>query len=305
MHVIIQIPCLNEEQTLPDVLDDLPSSLSGVDNLEIVVIDDGSTDETAEIARQHGCTVLSHNENKGLGTAFETGLDYARDQGVDALINTDGDHQYPGKHVEDVLRPVLEGQADMVLGDRQPHRIEHFSAVKRFFQYLGSKVTSFLVGLDLNDPITGFRAYSKEAIERLTITTKFSYVLDTLMQAKTKQLTITQVPITTNPPKRESRLFSSIWEHIFRSGTDLLRLFVVYKPFTTFAVLAAAFLIPGFLLGTRFLYFYAVGQGSGHIQSLIATAILILTAVILFAIGILGEILRMNRKLLDKVLSRR
>lgn len=302
MHVIIQIPCLNEEATLPDVLADLPKEIDGVDRLETVVIDDGSTDRTAQIAKQHGCTLLQHKENKGLGKAFETGLQYARQADADVLVNTDGDHQYPGKYVEKIVSPVIDGKGDIVLGNRKPHTINHFSKIKRSFQYLGSRITSYLVGLSVEDPVTGFRAYSKKAIRNLTITTTFSYVLDTLMQAKIKQLTVRQVRITTNKPKRESRLFTSIWEHIFRSGTDLLRLFVVYKPFITFSLLSLLFFIPGFLTGTRFLYLYMIGQGSGHVQSLIATAIFILTSVILFAIGIISELLRTNRQLLEKIL---
>ena len=300
MKLIIQIPCLNEEQTLPQVLKEIPKEIKGIKKIEIVIIDDGSTDKTAEIAKKHGCTVLKHKKNKGLGYAFKTGLEYAIEEGADILVNTDADNQYPSKYIEKIIQPIIKNQADVVISDRQTQKIKHFSPIKKFFQKIGSAFVRKLTKTKVNDTVSGFRAYNKNAMYNIHITTKFSYVLDTIMQLSKKNMKIVNVPITTNKPTRKSRLFKNMFQHIKKSGMNILRLYAVYEPFKTFALLSAIFLLPGLFLAFRFIYFFAQGQGDGRIQSLIATAILIITAVILFTLGIIGELLKTNRLLIEE-----
>ena len=301
MHLIIQIPCFNEEQTLPAVLDDLPEDMPGIDTMEVVVIDDGSEDQTSKIAKEAGCTVLQHESNRGLGEAFRTGLAHARHAGADILVNTDGDNQYPGEKIRELVETLVSNRVDIVIGDRQPGRVQHFSRTKQFFQRLGSLTVSSLAGVTVNDAVSGFRAYGKDAIANLHPTTKFSYVLDTLMQAQADNLTITSIPIVPNETTRESRLFDSMWQHIWQSGKDILRLYTIYKPFKTFLYTGLVPFIAGSVIGIRFLYFLIQGDGSGHIQSLIAASILIIAAVILFALGVIGELLRTNRDVSEQL----
>lgn len=300
MKLIIQIPCYNEEKTLPLVLKEIPKKIEGITSIETVVIDDGSQDKTSEVAKKYGCTVIKNKSNKGLGMSFKKGLDYALKQDVDILVNTDGDNQYPGKYIPALVKPVIQKKADLVIGNRSPWRIKHFSPLKRILQYFGSSVVRRLTNTEVEDTVSGFRAYSKEALYNINITTRFSYVLDTLMQISKKELKIVTIPIRTNRPTRKSRLFKNIFQHVFRSAEDILRLYAVYEPFKTFFKISMLFLIPGLLIGFRFLYFFMQGEGDGHIQSLIAAAILIITSVVMFVMGILGELLKTNRQLLEE-----
>ncbi len=300
MRLIIQIPCYNEEKTLPLVLRDIPKKIEGVKEIEVVVIDDGSKDKTVEVAKKYGCTVLKNKNNKGLGLSFKRGLEYALEKKADILVNTDGDNQYPSKYIPSLIKPVKENKADLVIGNRQPWKIKHFSPLKRMLQHLGSSVVRRLTNTSVEDTVSGFRAYSKEAMQNLNVTTRFSYVLDTLMQLSKKELNIVTIPIKTNKPTRKSRLFKNMFQHIIISATNVLRLYAVYEPFKTFFKISILFLIPGLFIGFRFLYFFMQGQGDGQVQSLIATAILIITSVVMFVMGILGELLKTNRQILEE-----
>lgn len=302
MKLIIQVPCLNEEENLSSVLSELPTSIDGVSEIEVVVIDDGSTDRTAAIAADFGATVISHKHNRGLGASFTHGIEYALASGADVLVNTDGDNQYPGRFVSDLVQPVVLDEADCVIGNRRPWAVKHFSFVKRFFQWFGSFWVRCLTDSGVEDTVSGFRAYSREALLDLNVTSRFSYVLDTIMQLSKKNYRIVSIPIEVNEVSRPSRLFGNIFEHMSKSGANVLRLYSIYEPLKTFTYLSLLFLVPGLFLGARFMYFFFQGSGDGYIQSLIATAILLISAVLMFVLGVLGELLRTNRELVEKQL---
>lgn len=299
MKLVINIPCYNEEKTLPLVLNEIPENIDGFDEVEVQVVDDGSTDRTADVAREHGCTVIEHKRNRGLGMAFKTGVMHALEKGCDVFVNTDADNQYPSKYIPKLTKPVVEGESDLVIGNRQPWKVPHFSRIKKFFQWLGNLSARKIADVDVPDTVSGFRAYSKEALMKLHVTTRFSYVLDTLVQASDKGLKISNVKIKTNPPTRESRLFDNIFEHMIKSGLNLSKLYALYKPFKTFLLLSLVLATPGMILIIRFFYYYFQGMGDGHIQSLIIASILMVMAGITFALGIIGEIQKHNRQLIE------
>lgn len=301
VKLVINIPCLNEEKTLPLVLRELPKKIEGIDKIEVQIVDDGSTDGTVEVARRFNVDrIIRHKKNKGLGEAFKSGVDAALENGADIFVNTDADNQYPSRYIEKLVKPVLEGKADIVIGDRQTSKIKYFSPSKKFFQRLGSWTVRKLSNTDVRDAVSGFRAYSKEALLKLNVTGKFSYCIDTIIQAGKKNLKIMNVKITTNPPTRESRLFSNIFQHIKKSSADLLRVYIMYEPFKTFFYICLVPLLPGLFLLFRFLFFYFNNQGSGHIQSLVISAILIIAAMIIFAMGIMADLNSVNRKLTEE-----
>lgn len=301
VKLVINIPCLNEEKTLPLVLRELPKKIEGIDKIEVQIVDDGSTDGTVEVARRFNVDrIIRHKKNKGLGEAFKSGVDAALENGADIFVNTDADNQYPSRYIEKLVKPVLEGKADIVIGDRQTSKIKYFSTSKKFFQRLGSWTVRKLSNTDVRDAVSGFRAYSKEALLKLNVTGKFSYCIDTIIQAGKKNLKIMNVKITTNPPTRESRLFSNIFQHIKKSTADLLRVYIMYEPFKTFFYICLVPLLPGLFLLFRFLFFYFNNQGSGHIQSLVISAILIIAAMIIFAMGIMADLNSVNRKLTEE-----
>jgi glycosyltransferase involved in cell wall biosynthesis len=303
MRLVINIPCYNEEATLPLVLNELPKTLAGIETIEVQVIDDGSTDRTAEIARLAGCRVIRHKQNLGLGVAFKHGIDAALAAGADIMVNTDADNQYPSRYIEALVQPVLNGGADLVIGDRQTWRVAHFSPLKKALQWFGSSLVRTLTGTTVMDTVSGFRAYSRESLLRINILTRFSYVLDTIMQCAKKNLVIAEIPIEVNPPTRASRLFTSMFQHVRKSGLNLLRLYVVYRPFMTFCVFALCFLLPAALLVGRFLYFFATTSGNtGHTQSLVAAAILAISGVMMLVLGIVGHLLKTNRDLIEEQL---
>jgi len=305
MKLIIQIPCYNEEKTLPLVFHDLPKYIKGIDIIETQIIDDGSNDDTVKVAKSLGVDhIVSYVGNKGLAYAFKAGVENALDNGADILVNTDGDNQYDSKDIPKLVEPILEKKAEIVIGDRRTSRIEHFSLIKKFFQWMGTVTTGFLAGQKIYDAVSGFRAYSREALLRINVVSEFSYVLDTTVQAIKKKLKIVHVPVNTNPPTRKSRLFKSIWEHMKRSASDLIRIYSLYEPFKVFLTLAIIFILLGTYPVGRYLYFYFMGEGSGHVQSLIFGSILYIVGFQFLGLGILGEHMRINRKLIEDVLKK-
>lgn len=305
MKLIIQIPCYNEEQTLPLVLKDIPREIPGIDMIETQIIDDGCTDRTVDIAGEQGVNhVVSYVGHKGLAEAFKHGLSYALEQDADILVNTDGDNQYPSADIPRLIEPILTGEADIVVGDRKVPTNPHFSWVKRCLQRLGSCVTSYLAGAHVADAVSGFRAYNRRAMLEINIVSEFSYVLDTTVQASKKKLMIQHVPIDTNAPTRPSRLFRNIWEHIKRSSADLVRVYSLYEPFKVFLGLAAIFVLVGLYPFLRFVYFVFQDGGAGHIQSLIFGTIFFIIGFQFLGLGILGDHMRVNRKLIEEILLR-
>jgi len=306
MKLVIQIPCYNEERTLSMVLQGVPNEISGITSIKSQVINDGSTDKTVAVAIENDVDYILNNiGNKGLGNSFRIGMEHALKNNADILVNTDGDNQYPSKYISDLVAPIIKGEADIVIGDRQTSKIEHFSLLKKILQWLGTKVTLILSGeKEVADAVSGFRAYSRQAMLELNVTSSFSYVLDTTVQASNKKLKLVSVPITTNPPTRPSRLFKNIWQHIRKSSTDLLRVYSMYKPLRVFFWLGiVTFLIGAFPLG-RFVFQYFLGDGgSGMIQSLIFGAIFISVSINFFALGIIGDLIGKNRTLIEYTLK--
>jgi len=300
VKLVIQIPCFNEEKTLQLVLNELPKKIKGISKIEYQIIDDGSTDNTVNIAKKNNCHIISYIGNKGLGTAFKVGIDAALSRGADIVVNTDGDNQYPSKYIEKLVQPILDGKADIVIGDRQVSKIPHFSILKKILHKFGSITIRKLSNTNVQDSVSGFRAYSKEALLQLNITSKFSYCLDTIIQAGKKNLKIVNINITTNPPTRKSRLYKNLFYYMKNSSSNLLRVYIMYEPFKTFIYLSIPFFILGSSLFLRFTYYYFISSSVGLIQSLILGAVFIITGVILFCIGIIADLLATNRKLIEE-----
>lgn len=306
MKLIIQIPCYNEEKTLPLVLQDIPKEIPGVDAVETIVIDDGSTDSTVQVARRLGVNhIISHVGNKGLAKAFATGLNECLRLGADIIVNTDGDNQYPQKSIPDLIRPILEKKADIVIGDRQTDKIAHFSWFKKRLQNLGSRVVRLASGTQIPDAPSGFRAYSREAVLHLNIITSFSYVTETIIQAGKRRIAITHVPVETNPKTRESRLFKSMWQHIFQSAKSIIRVYSMYESLRIFLTVGSILFIVGTFGIGRWLWLYFVkSEPTGHIQSLIISAVLVIVGFQIGLIGLLSDLVAINRKLIEDALYR-
>ena len=305
MKLVIQIPCLNEEQTLPATLADIPREIPGIDVIETLVIDDGSTDQTSEVARECGANhVIREPVNQGLARAFSAGLDYALKHGADIIINTDADNQYSGACIPSLLTPILDGRAEIVVGNRNPHRLAHFSMTKRFLQRLGSWIVRGLSGTSVPDVTSGFRAFSREAALRMNVVSDFTYTLETLIQAGTKQLSVTHVDVDVNPATRPSRLFSGVSSYLYRSVATITRIYALYNPLRVFSLLGAGLLIGGFAIGGRFLYDYLTVGGEGHIQSLIAAAVLLLAGFQTILIGLVADLIGSSRRMLEDALLR-
>jgi glycosyltransferase involved in cell wall biosynthesis len=305
MKVFVQIPCLNEEETLPLVLATIPREIEGVDSVEILVIDDGSSDRTVEIAKQFGVThFVRHARNMGLARSFRDGVDYALRHGADIIVNTDGDNQYPQDRIGDLVQPIIHGTADIVIADRQTATIEHFSPFKKFMQRVGSGVVNYAADTELPDAASGFRAYSRQSLYRLNIVTQFSYCMETIIQAGNKRLRITSIPVTTNPKTRESRLFKNIWQHMAQSGGAIVRSYLMFKPHVIFTWLGVFLLALGLFPFVRFSVFWLQGTEGGHVQSLVFGTAFLVGSLLSLALGVISELLRTNRILLEEQLER-
>ncbi|MBF0484405.1 MAG: glycosyltransferase family 2 protein [Candidatus Omnitrophica bacterium] len=305
MKLIIQIPCWNEEASLPGTIHDLPKHIDGVDQIEILVVDDGSTDRTVQVAKELGVHHVVHlTKHKGLAKAFYSGLDAALKSGADILVNTDADNQYKGSDISRLVKPIIEDKADIVIGNRDIEHIQQFSWLKKCLQRIGSRVVRHLAGSNIADATTGFRAYSREAALRLNIISNYTYTLESIIQAEHKDLAIANITITTNKVDRPSRLFKSMWEYIKRSTVTLIRIYAMFNPFRFFLTLGVGFGFIGFLIGCRFLYFYLMGGGSGKIQSLILAAILVIVGMQFFIMGLVSDLISANRRLIEDALYR-
>jgi glycosyltransferase involved in cell wall biosynthesis len=306
MKLVIQIPCYNEEQTLPLTLADLPRGLPGIDAIELLVVDDGSSDRTAEVAQALGVEhVVRLRRNQGLAAAFLAGLEAALAHGADVIVNTDADNQYRGQDVERLVAPILRGEADVVVGDRGVGTLAHFSPVKRHLQRLGSWVVQRAAGVHIPDATSGFRALSREAALRTLVLSEYSYTLETLIQAGARQMAVAYVPVGTNPRTRPSRLMRSLPHYLLQSGLTILRTYTLYRALRVFLLLGGSMILAGLLLGLRFLYFYVLGGGAaGHIQSLILAAILLIIGFQVCLIGLMADLIGFNRKILEEVLYR-
>lgn len=305
MKLIVQIPCFNESATIASTIADIPRDIAEFESVEILIIDDGSTDDTAAVAAANGADhVVRHSGNQGLAAAFRTGLDTAIKKGADVIVNTDADGQYRGADIPRLAKPVAEGSADMVIGDRGVASIQHFSRRKRLLQVFGNWVVRRFSGLPINDAVTGFRAFSRDAALRINVMSDFSYTIETLIQAANKKLRVASIDIETNPDTRESRLFKSIGQFIYLSAKTLLRMYIMYSPLRAFFYVSFALMILGSIPIIRFLIFFFAGNGEGHIQSLIIGALFITIGMVSFLMGVVGDLVNFNRKLLETVLAR-
>lgn len=302
MKLIIQIPCYNEAETLEIALNDLPKHIDGIDEIEYLIINDGSRDNTVEVAKNWGVNyVVNFKQNKGLAKGFMAGLDACLRNGADIIVNTDADNQYVGEDIEKLVRPILEGKADMVIGERPIDQTEHFSPLKKKLQHFGSWVVRKASKTDIPDAPSGFRAYSREAAMRMNVVNEYTYTLETIVQAGRNKIPLMSVPIRTNGELRPSRLFSSMFGYVKKSMLTIIRAFLMYKPLMFFTSLGSIMSLIGVILGVRFLFYYFGGTGAGHIQSLILASMMIVLGVMTIIVGLQGDIIAANRKLLEDI----
>lgn len=305
MKLIVQIPCFNEEETLARTVADIPRRINGIAAVEVLVIDDGSTDQTIEVARRAGVDhIVRHPNNRGLARSFRTGLDTCLRLGADIIVNTDGDNQYAGADIPRLIRPILDGRADIVVGDRRTAGLAHFSPMKKWLQALGSRVVRALSATDVADTVSGFRAISREAALQLNVISRFSYTIETLIQSGRLSLAIASVPIRSSRTERASRLFKSIPRFLGLSAVTMVRTYAMYQPLRVFFYIGLFLSVIGLVPVLRFLYLFAIGQGVGHIQSLILGGALLVIGFVTFLIGLVADLIAFNRQLLESVLEK-
>jgi glycosyltransferase involved in cell wall biosynthesis len=305
LKLVIQVPCYNEEATLAQVLADLPHAIDGIGEIEVQIIDDGSTDQTVEVALANGAHhVLRNAGNKGLARSFQAGINHAIAVGADIIVNTDGDHQYPGRYIADLVRPIVEGRADVVVGDRKPGDNPEFSPLKRFLQRFGTRVVRGLSGVDVTDAVSGFRAYSRTAALKINVMTKFSYTTETLIHAGQSGLNVLSVPVETNSATRPSRLFTSMAAFLRKQVVTILRSYFMYRPLSAFLTLGLIMTAIGLVPIVRFVWFYAIGQGDGHVQSLVIGSLFVSVGYITSVIAFLSDAIATNRRLTEECLER-
>tara|TARA_Y100000310_G_scaffold345552_1_gene466415 strand:- start:5815 stop:6849 length:1035 start_codon:yes stop_codon:yes gene_type:complete len=305
VKLIVQIPCYNEEHTLPETYNDIPREIDGVDKVEIMIIDDGSTDRTIEVAKSLGVDhIIRNKNNRGLARTFRKGIDECLKLGADIIVNTDGDNQYAGWDIPKLIKPILEEKADVVVGDRKTQDIQHFTPLKKLLQRLGSYVVKKVSGVQVPDAVSGFRAYSREAALQLNIISPFSYTIEALIQSGKKHMAVTHVPVETNAKTRDSRLFTSIPKFIERQLTTIVRMYTMYQPLRVFVLLGALFTLIGLIPIVRFLIYYFLGEGDGHIQSLILGGVLSLLGAFTFLIALIADLINFNRQLIEQTLEK-
>ncbi|MCD7746079.1 MAG: glycosyltransferase family 2 protein [Lachnospiraceae bacterium] len=302
MKLIIQIPCYNEAETLEIALNDLPRHIDGIDKIEYLIINDGSKDDTVKVAREWGVNyVVNFKRNKGLAYGFMAGLDACLRNGADIIVNTDADNQYAGEDIEKLVRPILDGKSDIVIGERPIDQTEHFSPLKKKLQHLGSWVVQKASNSDIPDAPSGFRAFSRDAAMRLNVMNEYTYTLETIVQAGRQKIAQTSVPIRTNAELRPSRLFSSMGSYIKKSMLTIIRAYIMYSPMKTFSIISVIPFLCGLILGIRYLFFVSVGQGTGHTQSLILCSLLLMMGFMTFVIGLQADVIAKNRRLLEDI----
>lgn len=304
MKLIVQIPCLNEAATLPAVLSDIPKKIAGIDTIEILVMDDGSTDDTVAVAKKFGVEhFVYHTHRQGLGRQFHDGVIRALELGADIVVNTDGDNAFPQAKIAELVQPIVQKRADIVIGNREVDTVAHYSATKKLLQKVGSKVVNLAAGTDVPDAACGFRAYSRESLMRINTVTRFSYCTETIIQAGNKGLAIASLPIVVNAQTRASRLFKSNWEHVFKSSVTIVRAYLMYKPYMMFMPLGIILLALGIVPFVRYSYYFAVGGHSNHLLSLIVGVVLLIASFLAFALGVLADLTRTNRSLIEDELE--
>ncbi|HSX35404.1 MAG TPA: glycosyltransferase family 2 protein [Patescibacteria group bacterium] len=306
MKLVVQVSCLDEEKTILTLLQEIPKKIKGIDDIDIVVVDDACTDNTVAIAKKFGVKhFVYHAKIQGLAFGFRDALNKSLEIGADIIVHTDGDNQYPGRYIPDLVAPIVAGQADMVIADRQTRKIDDFSAGKKLMQRIGTKVLNLAAGTQVPDAPSGFRAYSREAAIRLNVVTNFSYAMETLIQASHKRLMIATVPITVNPKARESRLFKSSWQHVRKSGAAIIRAFVMYRPLMLFMTLGILLFLLGLIPFFRYLYLTISDHTNGlrHLQSLLAGSVLMIASFIAFTLGVVADLIRTNRILIEESLT--
>jgi len=302
MKLIIQIPCFNEALTLPETIKSLPNHIDGIDQIEILVVDDGSEDNTSEVARQNGVDHLIRlKKNQGLAGAFKAGLDACIRLNADIIVNTDADNQYNSDDIKKLIQPILKSEAELVIGDRGVAFEESFTPLKRKLQTVGSYVVSKASGLEIPDATSGFRAMTRETALKTNVLSNYSYTLETLIQAGNRNINVVSVPVRTNPPKRPSRLMNGMWDYLVRSGVTIIRAYAMYRAIRVFFTIGTVLIGIGGFFAVRYLIFFVQGQGAGHIQSVILAAILLIVGFQTMLNGLLADLIASNRKLLEEI----
>ncbi len=305
MKLIIQIPCFNEAEILAKTLMQMPKAVEGFDVVETLIIDDGSSDNTARVARESGADHIVHlTRHLGLAQAFSHGLDACLQLGADVIVNTDADNQYRAEDIQKLVKPILDGKAEMVIGDRGVNSVKHFPIHKRALQKLGSRVVSATAGFPIPDATSGFRALTREVALETMVLSNYSYTLETLIQAGARKVRVSFLPIETNPPERPSRLFRSIRNYLVNSSVTIMRSFTMYRSLRIFTVISLLLILVGVIIGGRFIFFYLRGEGSGMVQSLILAAVFLIVGFVTFLIGLIADLVSFNRKILEEVLIR-